>query len=126
MPKNNKNNISELSHNQLVQRIKRNPGLIGLENIVTASQEVECYDKNRLVTAPDIVFYLGNNHYVAVEVKTSNSKSAKTKMETQLHRYYEFFLKHYGIKYQVMGVYVEKDKLKVVKYDPNDYKRWYQ
>ncbi len=126
MSKNNNKKLSELSHTELVHKIKRCPGLIGLENIITASEEVECYDENRLVVAPDIVFYLGNNDYVAVEVKTSNSRSTKSKMEIQLHRYYEFFLKYCGIEYDVMGVYVEKDKLKILKYNPENNKRWYR
>ena len=126
MSKNNNKKLSELSHTELVHKIKRSPGLIGLENIITASEEVDCYnEKNRLVTSPDIVFYLGNNNYIAVEVKTSNSRSARLKMDIQLHRYYDFFLKYYGLEYEILGVYVEYDKLKVIKYDPKKNWGWY-
>ncbi len=116
-----KNKLSKLSHDELVNKIKRHPEWIGLDNIVMAATEVECYDKRKkLMVIPDIIFCLDNGDYVAVEVKSTNSRKSRYRMEQQLENYYNFFLKAYGLECDVMGVYVDKGDLVVVNYNHNN------
>ena len=63
-------------HEELKKRIKENPELIGLENILGVEEEVPCYGKDgNLVCQPDLIFELEDGK-VLVEVKSSNRKRA--------------------------------------------------
>lgn len=98
-------------HEELKKRVKENPGLIGLENIVSVEEEVPCYDKNgNMVCQPDLIFELEDGK-VLVEVKSSSHKRTLAKLDDQLRRGYNYFKKQ-GELYGCIGVYLENDDLK--------------
>ncbi|MCK4589714.1 MAG: hypothetical protein KAT77_04665 [Nanoarchaeota archaeon] len=97
-------------HESLKKRIKENPGLIGLENILGVEEEVPCYNEDgNLVCQPDLIFELENGK-VLVEVKSSNHRRALAKLDEQLRRGYNYFKKQ-GEFYDCIGVYLENDEV---------------
>ena len=102
------------AHEELKKRVKENPALIGLENIVGVEEEVPCYDENgNLVCQPDLIFELENGK-VIVEVKSSNRKRTLAKLDEQLRRGYNYFKKQ-GEFYDCIGVYLKNDEIKFYK-----------
>ncbi len=98
-------------HEELKKRVKNNPELIGLENILGVEEEVPCYGKNgNLVCRPDLIFEHENGK-VLVEVKSSGHRRALAKLDEQLRRGYDYFRKQ-GEFYECIGVYMENDELK--------------
>lgn len=98
-------------HEKLKKRIKENPELIGLENIVGVEEEVPCYDKNgNLVCQPDLIFELEDGK-VLVEVKTSSHKRTLAKLDDQLSRGYNYF-KRLGEFYECVGVYLVNNEIR--------------
>lgn len=101
--------MKQSKHDLLKNRIRRNPDLIGLEGVIASEEEVPCYDENgKLVCCPDIAFYLENDVFVLVEVKSSNHKRALQKLERQLETGYEYFRDNYQKEARCIGVYLEK------------------
>jgi len=99
------------AHENLKKRIKKNPELIGLENIVGVEEEVPCYDEDgNMVCQPDLVFELADSK-VLVEIKSSSHKRALAKLKDQLRRGYNYFKKQ-GELYECIGVYLENNEIK--------------
>lgn len=103
-------------HNKLVHNIKKHPCKIGLEDILTVSSEVEYYKDGELKGAPDLVFYLNDNSYVLVEVKSSNSEECLQKMYAQVKRAYDFFYENVSENVRSIGVYVTDSGLETIEY----------
>lgn len=101
--------MKQSKHDVLKNRIRDNPGLIGLERVVASEEEVPCYNENgQLVCCPDLAFYLENNALVLVEVKSSSHKRALQKLARQLEKGYQYFRDYYKKKARCIGVYLEK------------------
>ena len=99
------------AHEELKKRIKENPDLIGLEEILGVEEEVPCYDeKGNLVCQPDLIFELEDGK-VLVEVKSSSHRRALAKLKNQLERGYQYF-KKLGELYECIGVYLENNEIK--------------
>jgi hypothetical protein len=96
-------------HDLLKDRIRENPGIIGLEGVLVSEEELPCYNENgRLVCCPDIAFELENDEFVLVEVKSSSHKRALQKLSKQLETAYRYFRDYCAKKARCIGVYQEK------------------
>jgi len=108
--------MSQDEHDRILWNIKKHPDVLGLENIITSSEEVDCYNSRRLIGAPDLVFYQKDGTYIIVEIKSSGSKSSKQKLAKQIKRAYKYYKKNIGDKVRSIGVYYDNGKLNVLEY----------
>ncbi|MBW2973722.1 hypothetical protein KY346_04980 [Candidatus Woesearchaeota archaeon] len=101
--------MKQSKHDLLKNRIREDPGIIGLEGVVASEEELPCYDENgQLVCCPDLAFELENNDLVLVEVKSSSHKRALQKLTKQLETGYRYFRDYCKKKARCIGVYLEK------------------
>lgn len=88
------------SHGNALDRIIKEPWLVGLDKIVWADKEVEVYDpynSKRLITAIDLLVYTGKVYkypYHVIEYKASNN--AYNKADWQLNEADLYVRRHYG------------------------------
>ena len=102
-------------HDSLVDLILNDPSLVGLDSVISARTEVECPDNGGLVCVPDIVFEYEAGSTI-VEVKSNGTDRALKKLESQLRKGYNYFLKKYGKRCRTFGAYLANGKLKVKEY----------
>lgn len=119
-----KKDLKEILHDILARDIAEHPEKIGLSSVIRYQEDVQCKDKkDKLVCAPDIVFYLENNNMVLAEVKLSNHKNAIRNLRDQLSRDYKYYKTYHGKECVCIGLYgvqnpefetmILKDKLNV-------------
>lgn len=104
-------------HDSLVELILKEPSIVGLEDVISAETEVECYENGCTYCVPDIVFNYGEDLSAIVEVKSNSDEKCLTKLKDQLKRGYKYFLKYFGKKCRTIGAYLSNDKVKVIEYD---------
>ena len=77
--------MQDSRHEELKKKIKSNPDLIGLDDVVIATEEFAFIKDNRdIAVCPDLAFYLRNGQWVLVEVKSSNHRRLRRRMRDQI------------------------------------------
>lgn len=101
--------LNHISHEQLKQTIKSDPSIIGLDNVLSIAEEVECRGEDGNISCvPDLIFLLKNGNGVLVEIKSSGHHSALKTLDGQLRTGQKYFKDHRRKMYKCIGVYQDK------------------
>lgn len=99
-------------HERLKQHIKHHPRIVGIENVLVATEEIEFYTSNgSILCAPDLFFvYLPQPKRVAlamVEVKGCDEQRNLDRADTQLDRGKDYLSNKFSLPCKVITAYLD-------------------